>query len=183
MLLLVAEVNLVNLERVGFNLRNFDMIFIWKDLNRDVGRIDSIPSQSLDTIKVCQAGGGVGCVLQVWNLCIGVRLISICARCPFALLQDWLTSIEIKFYESKVNLNWKNILKSIKEDPEGFIEDGGWSFLDAEQSDSEEEGGEEESDFAPRSAAVCSGCLILFVCFGPYVFSLLVSPVWHHAHY
>lgn len=46
------EVNLVNLERVGFNLRNFDMMFIWKDLNRDVGRIDSIPSTSLDTIKV-----------------------------------------------------------------------------------------------------------------------------------
>ena len=50
-----------------------------QDLNRDVGRIDSIPSTSLDTIK------------------------------------DWLTSIEIKYYESKVNLNWKNILKSIKE--------------------------------------------------------------------
>lgn len=49
-----AEVNLVNLERVGFNLRNFDMVFIWKDLNRDVGRIDSIPSTSLDTIKVGQ---------------------------------------------------------------------------------------------------------------------------------
>jgi hypothetical protein len=46
-----AEVNLVNLERVGFNLRNFDMVFIWKDLNKDVGRIDSIPSTSLDTIK------------------------------------------------------------------------------------------------------------------------------------
>lgn len=30
-------------------------------------------------------------------------------------LQDWLTSIEMKYYESKVNLNWKNILKSIKE--------------------------------------------------------------------
>ena len=26
----LAEVNLVNMERVGFNLRNFDMIFIWK---------------------------------------------------------------------------------------------------------------------------------------------------------
>ncbi len=25
-----AEVNLVNLERVGFNLRNFDMVLIWK---------------------------------------------------------------------------------------------------------------------------------------------------------
>lgn len=49
--------NLVNLERVGFNLRNFDMVFIWKDLGRDVGRIDSIPSTSLDTIKVPWVGG------------------------------------------------------------------------------------------------------------------------------
>jgi nucleosome binding factor SPN SPT16 subunit len=108
----LSEVNLVNLERVGFNLRNFDMVFIWKDLNRDVGRIDTIPQQSLETIK------------------------------------DWLTSIEIKYYESKLNLNWKNIFKSIKEDPEGFVQDGGWNFLDAEQSDSEQSG-EEESDFAP----------------------------------
>lgn len=61
-----------------------------------------------------------------------------------------MTSIEIKFYESKVNLNWKNIIKSIKEDPEGFVESGGWNFLDADQSDSEGEDGEEESDFAPR---------------------------------
>ena len=30
-------------------------------------------------------------------------------------LQDWLTSIDTKYFESKVNLNWKNILKSIKE--------------------------------------------------------------------
>lgn len=108
----LSEVNLVNLERVGFNLRNFDMVFIWKDLNREVARIDAIPSQQLETIK------------------------------------DWLTSIEIKFYESKVNLVWKNILKSIKEDPEGFVADGGWNFLDADQSDSEESG-EEESDFEP----------------------------------
>jgi hypothetical protein len=35
--------------------------------------------------------------------------------CRLVALQDWLTSIEIKFYESKVNLNWKNIIKSIKE--------------------------------------------------------------------
>ena len=35
--------------------------------------------------------------------------------------QDWLTSIEIKYYESKVNLNWKNILKSIKEVGRGNV--------------------------------------------------------------
>ncbi|KAL6771432.1 hypothetical protein ACKKBG_A26355 [Auxenochlorella protothecoides x Auxenochlorella symbiontica] len=108
----LAEVNVVNLERVGFNLRNFDLVIIWKDLDRDVGRIDAIQSKALDTIK------------------------------------DWLTSVDIKYYESKVNLNWKNILKSIKEDPEGFIHSGGWSFLDTSQTDSEEEA-EEESEFSP----------------------------------
>lgn len=55
----------------------------------------------------------------------------------------------MKYFESKVNLNWKNILKSIKEDPKGFIESGGWSFLDADQTDSEEEAAE-ESEFEPR---------------------------------
>ena len=32
-------------------------------------------------------------------------------------MQDWLTNINIKFYESKINLNWKPILKSIMEVP------------------------------------------------------------------
>jgi nucleosome binding factor SPN SPT16 subunit len=46
------------------------------------------------------------------------------------LLQDWLTSIEIKYYESKVNLNWKNILKSIKEvRPQGFAVSGAVAWL------------------------------------------------------
>ena len=29
--------------------------------------------------------------------------------------QDWLTNINVKFYESKINLNWKPILKNIME--------------------------------------------------------------------
>jgi len=36
------------------------------------------------------------------------------------------------------------------QDPEAFIESGGWSFLDADQTDSEDEAGEEESEFEPR---------------------------------
>ena len=107
----LAEVNLVNLERVGFNLRNFDMIFVWKDFNKDVARIDSVPSHSLETIK------------------------------------DWMSSIEMKFFESKVNLNWKTILKTIKDDPEGFVDGGGWNFLDADAEDSDASGEEEGSEF------------------------------------
>ena len=33
---------------------------------------------------------------------------------------------------TQMNLNWKPILKNILDDPEGFIADGGWDFLDAE---------------------------------------------------
>ncbi|CAL8465250.1 g4785 [Coccomyxa elongata] len=113
----LADINVVNLERVGFGLRNFDMAIVPKDLTKDVVRIDVIPQQSLDTIR------------------------------------DWLTSMNIKYYESKMNLNWKPILKSITDDPEGFVESGGWDFLDAEGGDDDEEGedSEEEDEFKPDS--------------------------------
>lgn len=39
-------------------------------------------------------------------------------------VKDWLTSCKIKYYESKLNLAWKPILRSIVEDPEQFIADG-----------------------------------------------------------
>ena len=52
----LAEVAIVSLERVGFNLRNLDMAVVFKDLTRDVFRIDAIPSTAVDNIRV-------GCVL------------------------------------------------------------------------------------------------------------------------
>ncbi len=59
-------------------------------------------------------------------------------------VREWLQSMDIKFYENKINLNWKPILKSILEDPEGFINEGGWDFLDAEAGSE----GEDEDDGA-----------------------------------
>lgn len=38
------EIEVVNFERVGFNLKNFDMAIIFKDFTKDVLRIDAIPS-------------------------------------------------------------------------------------------------------------------------------------------
>ena len=110
------DIEVVNLERVGFHLKNFDMAIIFKDFTRDVHRIDQIPVQNLDNIK------------------------------------QWLATLEIKYYEGKSNLNWKPLLKQIKEDPDGWLEAGGWEFLNNEIDDDDEEGGEDgesESDFAP----------------------------------
>ncbi|CAD5190941.1 FACT complex subunit SPT16 [Musa acuminata AAA Group] len=119
----LSEIEIVNLERVGFGQKNFDMAIVFKDFKRDVLRIDSIPSSSVDGIK------------------------------------EWLDTTDLKYYESRLNLNWRPILKTITEDPEKFIEDGGWEFLNMEASDSDSENTEESdqgyepSDVEPESAS------------------------------
>lgn len=117
----LGEIEIVNLERVGFGQKNFDMTVVFKDFKRDVLRIDSIPSTSLDGIK------------------------------------EWLDTTDIKYYESKLNLNWRQILKTITDDPQSFIDDGGWEFLNLEATDSETDNSEESdkgyepSDVEPES--------------------------------
>ncbi|KAJ6809960.1 FACT complex subunit SPT16-like [Iris pallida] len=103
----LSEIEIVNLERVGLGQKNFDMTIVFKDFKRDVFRIDSIPSSSLDGIK------------------------------------EWLDTTDLKYYESRLNLNWRPILKTITEAPEKFIEDGGWEFLNMEVSDSDSDNSEE----------------------------------------
>lgn len=103
----LSEIEIVNLERVGLGQKNFDMTIVFKDFKRDVLRIDSIPSTSLDGIK------------------------------------EWLDATDLKYYESRLNLNWRPILKTITDDPEKFIEDGGWEFLNLEVSDSDSENSQE----------------------------------------
>lgn len=47
----IAEVELVHLERVQFGLKNFDMVFIYKDYSRPVTHINSIPVNKLESVK------------------------------------------------------------------------------------------------------------------------------------
>ena len=35
----ISDIEVVNLERVGFNLKNFDMAIVFKDFNRDVSAL------------------------------------------------------------------------------------------------------------------------------------------------
>ncbi|KAM7259484.1 hypothetical protein ACFE04_015225 [Oxalis oulophora] len=113
----LGEIEIVNLERVGLGQKNFDMTIVFKDFKRDVLRIDSIPSSSLDGIK------------------------------------EWLDTTDIKYYESRLNLNWRQILKTITDDPQSFIDDGGWEFLNLEASDSDSEKSEEsDQGYEPSDA-------------------------------
>ncbi|KAH3774177.1 hypothetical protein DPMN_175551, partial [Dreissena polymorpha] len=48
------------------------------------------------------------------------------------------------------SLNWTKIMKTIVDDPEGFFDNGGWSFLDPESdNEQEEESDEEDDEFNP----------------------------------
>lgn len=91
----------MNLERVVFGQKYFDMAIVFKDFKKDVLKINAIDTSYLEGIK------------------------------------KWLDAIDIKYYESKANLMWRPILKRITDDPQGFIDDGGWEFLNLERSDSE----------------------------------------------
>ena len=45
------EVELVHFERVQFHMRNFDMVFVFKDYKRKVSMVTAIPMTQLDPIK------------------------------------------------------------------------------------------------------------------------------------
>lgn len=70
---------------------------------------------------------------------------------PSSALDDvkqWLDSVDVCVTEGAVNLNWAAIMKTINEDPHGFFEEGGWGFLQADNSDDEDASDSESaSDF------------------------------------
>lgn len=43
-------------------------------------------------------------------------------------LKNWLNECDLVYAESAVNLNWPNIMKSIRQDPASFIAKGGWEW-------------------------------------------------------
>jgi len=47
----LSDIEIAYFERVHFNVKNFDLVFVFKDYDRKVCHINSIASESLDTIK------------------------------------------------------------------------------------------------------------------------------------
>ncbi|KAK9503562.1 hypothetical protein O3M35_010094 [Rhynocoris fuscipes] len=109
----LEDIELVHFERVQFHLKNFDMIFVFKDYHRKVSMVNAIPMNMLDHVK------------------------------------EWLNSCDIRYSEGIQSLNWTKIMKTITDDPDGFFESGGWTFLDPESDEEEQvEDDEDEEDDA-----------------------------------
>nr|XP_023020384.1 FACT complex subunit spt16 [Leptinotarsa decemlineata] len=115
----LEDVELVHFERVQFHLKNFDMVFVFKDYHRKTSMVNAIPMNMLDHVK------------------------------------EWLNSCDIRYSEGVQSLNWVKIMKTITDDPEGFFDSGGWTFLDPEsdEEDAQEEDSEEEDEaYQPSDA-------------------------------
>ena len=41
----------MHFERVQFHLKNFDMIFVFKDYNRKISMVNAVPVNALDQVK------------------------------------------------------------------------------------------------------------------------------------
>eukprot|EP00479_Gromia_sphaerica_P008939 TRINITY_DN3600_c0_g1_i1.p1 TRINITY_DN3600_c0_g1~~TRINITY_DN3600_c0_g1_i1.p1 ORF type:complete len:459 (+),score=93.40 TRINITY_DN3600_c0_g1_i1:177-1553(+) len=67
----LKEVEVAHFERVQFQLRAFDLVFVFKDFKKPVCRIDAIPSQHLENIKEYLTDAGIlfyeGAVNLDWN--------------------------------------------------------------------------------------------------------------------
>jgi Xaa-Pro aminopeptidase len=51
LVLTLEELEIVHLERVQFGLKNFDMVCVFKDFHRPPVHINTIPVESLETVK------------------------------------------------------------------------------------------------------------------------------------
>ncbi|XP_045194199.1 FACT complex subunit SPT16-like [Mercenaria mercenaria] len=108
------EVELVHFERVSFHLKNFDIVFVFKDYHKKIAMVNSVPMQVLENVK------------------------------------EWLNSCDLRYTEGVQSLNWTKIMKTITDDPEGFFDNGGWSFLDPESEDEgDDDEDEEDEEFNP----------------------------------
>jgi nucleosome binding factor SPN SPT16 subunit len=80
---------------------------------------------------------------------------------------DLASSCDVAISEGPVNLSWPAIMKTLNEDPYGFYDEGGWTFLtggaedsESESSDGSEfnESGDEVSDASSSESGSESDC-------------------------
>jgi len=69
-------------------------------------------------------------------------------------ISSTISSCDIRYTEGIQSLNWVKIMKTITDDPEGFFESGGWSFLepDDDENQEQEESDEDDDQYQPDSA-------------------------------
>lgn len=61
-----------------------------------------------------------------------VQRITIIPMENLEMIKSWLDECDIYYAEGLYNINWPKIIQKIRKDPQGFLDEGGWGFLQDE---------------------------------------------------
>lgn len=129
----LADVEVAHFERVDFQLRMFDIVFVFKGFEDDPAATGK-PAN------------------QYW-----LRISSVPVE-EIMSLKRYLDEQNIKYYQGKASLQWNEVLKNVRSDLEAFYEEGGWNFLsdeaggdDNDQSEDDHDSMDGDAEFEPES--------------------------------
>jgi nucleosome binding factor SPN SPT16 subunit len=129
--LTIEEVDIVYFERVSFGLRNFDMVFVYKDYSKTPARVSSIPVEALVPIKQWLGELSIpwyeGPTNMNWNNVLK------------EVLKDKVAFVEAGGWEG-----WFGEAESDEDDEDD--EDSEYSESEYDEEEEEGEGGEDDDD-------------------------------------
>ncbi|CAO3594139.1 unnamed protein product [Absidia cylindrospora] len=135
MVITLSEIEIAHLERVQFGLKNFDLVFVFKDFQRPPIQINTIPMTQLDNVKE-------------WLNSVDVAFTEGPVNLNWSMIMKTVNENPAEFFK---NGGWKFL--STGSDDEGSDEESEAESEFAMSDEELEESSSDESDFASEVAS------------------------------
>jgi nucleosome binding factor SPN SPT16 subunit len=140
MVLTLDDIEVAHLERVQFGLKNFDMVFVFKDFHRAPYHINTIPVESLENVKE-------------WLDSVNIPFSEGPLNLNWPTIMKTVTADTHQFF---VDGGWSFLAtESDAEDEDGESEESAFEMSDSELAASEQSS-DEDSDFDSNASAEAS---------------------------
>jgi nucleosome binding factor SPN SPT16 subunit len=140
MVITLDDIEIAHLERVQFGLKNFDMVFVFKDFHRPPAHINTIPVESLENVKE-------------WLDSVNIPFSEGPLNLNWPTIMKTVTADPHAFFADG---GWSFLAtESDEEDGEEESEESAFEMSDSELAASEESS-EDDSDFDEEASAEAS---------------------------
>jgi nucleosome binding factor SPN SPT16 subunit len=136
MVITIEDIEIAHLERVQFGLKNFDMVFIFKDFGRTPFHINTIPVEFLDQVKDFLDSSDIAYTEGRLNL-------------NWPTIMKTVTADTHQFF---VDGGWGFLQDNSDDEDENVSEEESAFELDDEEVDEASESSEEDSDFGSNAS-------------------------------
>ncbi|RAL58999.1 hypothetical protein DID88_009028 [Monilinia fructigena] len=146
MVITLEDIEIAHLERVQFGLKNFDLVFVFKDFHRAPSHINTIPVESLENVKECS--------LLMWMGFLGAESDDEDGddedeESAFEMSDDELVASE-ESSEEDSDFDSNASEDEGEEDSEGESEGEDWDELEKKAKRKDMESGLEDEEEAPK---------------------------------